>query len=149
MLFCFYYVTQTAMFGGFFWVLLGAEGNARKKQRLGNSSLCIKFTAWYCELTATSRWNKTKEKTPVIPSHCCNKIQASALHFILQHTAASTTYKQDSGSSFPKNPGRPYECLSPRGYKSSHKLFHYTVRKDIFTILKEQAKAWWLTLNCE
>lgn len=36
-----------------------------------------------------------------------------------------------------------FVSLSPCGYEKCYMLFHYTVIKDIFTILKEQAKAEW------
>lgn len=77
-----------------------------------------------------------ENQPPAIPSHCCNKFQASALHFILH-------------AHLPILHVKAVQCLPSQkirsdvvccGYEKSYVLFHYTASKDIFTILKEQAK---------
>lgn len=135
MLLCFYYLTWTAMLGGFLWVLLGvglfgAEGSGKKEGRLSNSLL----------YTVNCNFQMKEKHPPTIPSHCRNKIQVLCISFcsiqlpLLHINGIYCLPSQKSQTHFMN------DSLSPHGYKRSHKLFHYTRSKDISTILKGQVK---------
>lgn len=96
------------------------------------------FTAFHC--TATSWWKKTNLLLFFLAA-AINFRQVLCISFSSAHLPTlHVKWVQLLPS---QKTHADFVSLSPCGYEKCYMLFHYTVRKDIFTILKEQAKAQW------